>query len=69
MGDVTGNGFTVIVNACGVPVYVIPALVKEGVTVMVATTGEVPVLTALKEAMFPVPDEANPMDGVSFVQL
>ena len=41
----------------------------EGVTVMVAVTGEVPLLTALKEGMFPVPDAASPIPGALFVQL
>ena len=41
---------------------------KVGVTVMVATTGAVPALTAVKEAILPVPEAANPMPGVLFVQ-
>ena len=69
MGDVTGSGFTVIVNDCGVPVYVMPALVYDGVTVIVATTGTEPVLTALNDPILPEPAAANPIDGVSFVQL
>ena len=40
-----------------------------GVTVIVAVTGTKPVLMALKEAIFPEPAAANPMDGVLFVQL
>jgi hypothetical protein len=46
-----------------------PALVYDGVTVIVATTGELPVLTALNDAILPEPVAANPIDGVSFVQL
>lgn len=38
-----------------------------GVAVMLAVTGDVPVFTAVKEAMFPLPDAANPMDGSLFV--
>ena len=58
-----------IVNDCGVPVYVIPSMVLDGVTVMVAITGIVPVLTALNGAILPEPVAARPIDGVSFVQL
>ena len=39
------------------------ALVNVGVTTMVATTGAVPVLTAINEAMLPVPVAAMPMVG------
>lgn len=60
-----GVGFTVIVKLTGVPVQVPSA----GVTVMVATTGAVPVFTALNEAILPVPLAAKPTDGVLFVQL
>jgi hypothetical protein len=64
-----GVGLTVIVKVRGVPVQVTPPLVKLGVTVMVAVTGVVPVLTAGKEAMLPVPLAARPMDVVLLVQL
>ena len=60
-------GLTVIVNVSAGPVQLIPFSVNVGVTVRVATTGEVPSLTPAKEAMFPVPKSAKPMDGVSFV--
>ena len=40
-----------------------------GVTVIVATTGVVPALTAVKAPMFPVPAAASPILGVSLVQL
>ena len=36
---------------------------------IVAVTGEVPVLTAVNEAMSPVPFANNPIEGVLFVQL
>ena len=36
---------------------------------MVATTGEVLKLTALKEAIFPEPEAASPIEGALFVQL
>jgi len=59
----------VIVNDCGVPVYVIPSMVLDGVTVMVAITGIVPVLTALNGAILPDPVAAKPIPGLSFIQL
>lgn len=65
-GSVTvGIGFTVMVNVCAVPVH--PASV--GVTVIVATTGVVPALVAVKDAMLPLPLAASPIDGVLLVQL
>ena len=36
---------------------------------IVAVTGDVPVLTAVKPAMSPVPLANNPIEGVLFVQL
>ena len=36
---------------------------------MVAVTGAVPLLTAAKDAILPVPLATRPIDGVSFVQL
>ena len=61
-------GLTVIVKVLVGPVQLTPPLVNVGVTTMVATTGEVPVFTAVNEAMFPVPNAKSPIDGVSFVQ-
>jgi hypothetical protein len=49
-----------MVNDNGVPTQ--PLAV--GVTVMVATTGVVPGLVAVKDGMFPDPLAASPMDGV-----
>jgi hypothetical protein len=49
-----------MVNDKGVPVH--PFAV--GVTVMVAITGAVPLLVAVKDGIFPVPLAASPMDGV-----
>ena len=43
------------------PVQLVPPLVKVGVTTMVATTGADPVLTAVNEAILPVPLAARPM--------
>ena len=53
----------------GVPVHVRPPLVYEGVTVIVAVTGDVPALTAAKEAILPVPLAPRPMVVLLFVQL
>ena len=41
-------GFAVMVKVCGVPEQLFPPLEKVGVTVMVAVTGAVPVLVAVK---------------------
>ena len=65
---IEGDGFTVMVNVCDVPVQVIPS-VTLGVTVMVAVTGVLPVLIAVKVDISPVPIAASPMEGLSFVQL
>ena len=65
-GSVTvGNGLTVMVKVCGVPGQ--PA--KVGVTVIVAVTGDVVALVAVKAAILPVPLAAKPMLVVLFVQL
>ena len=60
-----GVGFTVIVNDNGVPTH--PFAV--GVTVIVATTGAVPLLIAVKDGIFPVPLAASPIDASLFVQV
>lgn len=39
----------------------VPLNVKEGITVIVATAGELPVLVTVKGSMFPVPEAASPM--------
>ena len=64
-----GDGFTVMVNVFGGPGQVIPPPVYCGVTVIVATTGTVPILTAGKEEMGPIPLAANPMDVVLLDQV
>ena len=61
-------GLTVIVNVIGVPTQETP-LVYVGVTVMVAVTGAVPALVAVKAAILPAPAAARPIDGVLFTQL
>ncbi len=64
-----GVGLTVMVKVMVGPVQVTPALVYLGETLMVATTGAVPVLTALNGGMFPVPEADNPIEVVLLVQL
>ena len=54
-------GLTVMVKVFVGPAQPIKPLVKVGVTTMVATTGEVPVLTAVNKAILPVPEAASPM--------
>jgi hypothetical protein len=60
-----GVGLTVIVKVRGVPLHPLAL----GVTVIVATTGVVPVFTAVNEAIAPVPLATRPIDGVLLVQL
>jgi hypothetical protein len=64
-----GVGLTVIVNVFAGPEQDTPKLVKVGVTVMVAVTGDVPVLTAANAAILPVPLAPRPIVVLSFVQL
>ena len=51
----SGIGLTVIVNVCCGPSQVTEPFAKCGVTVMVAITGAMPVLTAVKAAISPDP--------------
>ncbi len=63
-----GFGLTVMVNDCDEPWQFVPPLANVGVTVIVAVTGAVPALTALKEAIDePDPVAARPIDGVLLV--
>ena len=64
-----GVGFTVMVKLMGVPVQVTPESEFEGVTVIVAVTGVVPLLIAVNGLIFPVPSAFRPMDGLELVQL
>ena len=59
-----GVGFTMIVNVFTSPSQAL----AEGVTVIFAVTGVVPVLTALNVGIFPVPVPTNPMEVVLFDQ-
>lgn len=54
-----------MVKMTGVP----SQLLADGVTEIVAVTAVVPALTAVNDAMFPVPLAASPIPGVLFVQL
>jgi hypothetical protein len=51
------------------PVQGTEPLVKVGVTVIVAVTGDVPVLTAVNAAILPAPLAPRPIVVLSFVQL
>ena len=53
-----------MVNVTGVPSHPL----AEGVTVIVATSAVVPVFNAVKLAISPLPEDANPIDVLSFVQ-
>ena len=63
-GLTVGVGFTVMVKVIAGPTH--PFAV--GVTVMVATTGAVPVLVAVNDGMFPAPLAAKPIEGVLLTQ-
>lgn len=62
-------GLTVMVNVLDVPTQGTLPLVNVGVTVMVAVTGALVALVAIKEAILPEPVAARPMDGVLLTQL
>jgi hypothetical protein len=55
----TADGFTVIVKVLGNPAQATPLWVKVGITVKVATIGELAVLVAVKLAIDPVPDNSG----------
>jgi hypothetical protein len=63
------SGFTVIVKLCDGPLQITEPLSKCGVTVIVATSGVVPVLIAEKGAMSPEPDATSPMPVSVFVHV
>ena len=56
-------------KVCGVPVQVTPALVYEGVTVMVAVMAVVPALVAVKLGILPDPHAPKPTAVLLFDQL
>lgn len=60
-----GVGFTVMVKLCAAPEQ--PLI--NGTTVMVAVTGALVRLTAVKDGILPTPLAARPMEVLLFVQL
>src|SRR5664279_5486171 len=62
-------GLTVIVKVFVGPSHVTPPLVKCGVTMIVATTGDVPALMAVNEGISPLPLAVRPIDGKLFVHV
>ena len=58
-----------IVKFCGVPLQVAPALVYDGVTVIVAVMAVVPALVAVKLGMLPLPLATKPIAMLLFVQV
>ena len=65
MGLILGVGCTNMVEVLGSPLQPL----DMGVTVIVAVTSTFDVLTAVKEAMLPVPEATSPIEGVLFIQL
>ena len=61
-------GRTVMVNVRGVPVQATLPLVNVGVTVMVATSGDVIAFVAVNAVISPVPEEARPIFVLVLVQ-
>ena len=51
------------------PVHVFPPLVNVGVTVMVAATGALVVLTAVKEGTLPLPELVSPIEVVELTHV
>ncbi len=60
-----GVGFTVSVKVADVP----PQALADGVTVMVATNTEAPALVEVNVPIFPVPDEARPIEVLLLVHV
>jgi len=58
-----------MVKVCGVPLQVAPALVYDGVTVIVAVIAVVPALVAVKLGMLPDPLAPKPIAVLLFDQL
>ena len=63
-----GVGSTVIVKLSGEPEQATELYVNVGVTVIIARTGEFPLLMVLKEAILPVPLAKRPIEGFELVQ-
>lgn len=65
-----GVGFTVIVKVLDKPSQsILFTRFLKGVTVIVATIGVVPLLTAVKSGILPVPLAGIPIDGLLFVHV
>jgi hypothetical protein len=60
-----GVGLTVMVKLCTAPGHPFAA----GVTIIVAVTGALVRLMAVKDGIFPVPPDAKPMEVLLFVQV
>ena len=65
----TAVGLTVMVNVLDVPTQLTPLLVNVGVTVIVAVTGALVALVAIKDAILPAPVADKPIEGVLLIQL
>ena len=62
-------GLTVMVNTWDDPLQFTLALLKRGVTVIVAVTGAEPLFIAVKEVILPLPDAGRPIEVLLFVQV
>ena len=62
-------GLIVMVNIFEGPVQAVPPLLNEGVTVIVAVIGEVPLLIGVNMGILPEPLTGNPIVVLSIVQL
>ena len=62
---IPATGLTVIVNVFESPGQPF----AEAETLIVAVTGALLLFTVVNTGMSPVPEEGNPIDGLSFVQL
>lgn len=58
-----------MVKLTAAPVQITPPLLKVGVTVIVATTGNGVALLATKAGILPVPLTPKPIEGLLLVQL
>jgi hypothetical protein len=62
-------GKTEITNCFVVPLQEVVPVKIDGVTIIVALTIVVPLFIAVKEGKSPVPEAANPIEGLEFVQV
>ncbi len=69
LGNTCGVGLTAIVKLFDGPSQVTPPLLKCGVTMIVATTGAVPLFIAMNDGILPLPAAARPIDGRLFVHV